>query len=175
MQLTEASAAFLTRVSGKVVYGSIVLEAVLGAFGEPLPGSPMIVISTTVALLVVLIPGAYSEWIAEHMQLGGLPSWSERLKGLAFGVRQRSWILAPLLIPLLFFGLATLGVVSQTSAYRITRVSLLGVLFFFGFVGARLSGAGVAGSALSAFIVTLVGFAAAQAKILAKLVQTLGG
>ena len=66
------------------------------------------------------------------------------------------------------------GLLSHTVAYALTRVALLGVLFFFGFAAARLSGAGLLGSVLSAVVVTLLGFVVARAKILAKLVQALG-
>ncbi len=174
MELREDTTAFLSRVSGKVVYGAIVLEALLGALGDPLPGSPVVLLSMMLSLVVVMVAGAYADWVGEYMEMRTLTSWDDRLKGLAPKVRQRSWILAPLLVPGALFGLAMFGLLSQTDAYALTRVALLGVLFVFGFAAARLSGAGLLGSVLSAVVVTLLGFVVARAKILAKLVQALG-
>lgn len=174
MELSEDTTAFLSRVSGKVVYGAIVLEALLGALSDPLPGSPIVLLSLTVSLLVVTVAGAYSDWVGEYMQMRTLASWGDRLNRLPPKVRQRSWILGPLLVPLAFFGMAMIGLLSQTDAHALTRLALLGVLFFFGFAAARLSGAGVVGSVVSAVVVTLLGYVVAQAKILAKLVQAFG-
>ncbi|MGB5192507.1 MAG: hypothetical protein WBN70_05970 [Polyangiales bacterium] len=174
MVLRDDTTAFLSRVSGKLVYGAIVLEALLGALGDPLPGSPIVLVSLMLSMAVVVIAGAYSDWVGEHMEMRMLTSWGDRLRGLGSIARGRSWILAPLLVPGTFFGLEIIGLLSHTGAYALTRVVLLGVLLFFGFAAARLSGAGVLGSTLSAAVVTLFGYVVAQAKILAKLVQALG-
>jgi hypothetical protein len=67
-----------------------------------------------------------------------------------------------------------MGTLSETGAYALTRVTLLALLLFFGFVAARLSGASVPRSLMSALMVTLLGYIVAQAKILATLAQGLG-
>lgn len=108
MELSEDTTAFLSRVSGRVVYGAIVLEALLGALSAPLPGSPIAQLSLTFSLLVVTLAGAYSDWVGEHMQTRMLTSWGDRLNRLAPKVRQRGWILGPLLVPVAFYGLAQL-------------------------------------------------------------------
>jgi hypothetical protein len=174
MKLSENTSSFLTRVSGKVVYGAIVLEALLGALSDPLPGSPTVMLSLALSLVVVVLAGGYADWVGESMEARTLASWGERLKELAPQLRQRSWVLAPLLVPLAFFGLAMVGVLSQRDAYALTRVVLLGVLFFFGFAAARLSGAGVVESVMHALVITLLGYVVVQAKILVKVVGALG-
>ena len=174
MALAEKNAAFLTRVSGKVVYGAIVLEALLGALSDPVPTSPIVLMSLALSLVVVTVAGAYSDWVGECMEKRTLTSWQERLSLLPTKVKQRIWILAPLAVPAVFFGLSLLGALPPKDANALTRIALLGVLFFFGFVAARLSGASVLGSLLSAVSVTLLGYVVARAKILAKFVGALG-
>ena len=174
MEQSEDTTAFLTRVSGKVVYGAIVLEALLGALSDPLRSNPTIVLGLVLSLTVIMIAGAYSDAIGEHMKMRARTSWRDRLGLFTSRMRERSWIVAPVLVPVLFFGLAMLGVLGQKEAYALTRAALLGVLFFFGFVASRLGGATVPESLLSAVVVTLLGYVVSQAKILAKLVQSLG-
>ena len=131
-------------------------------------------VSLALSLAVVTIAGAYSDWVGECMETRTVTSWQDRLSLLPPKVRQRGWILGPLAVPIVFFGLSMGGVLSPADANAMTRIALLGVLFFFGFVAARLSGAGIVGSLLSAFSVTLLGYVVARAKILAKFVGALG-
>lgn len=173
-RVSEDSTAFLIRVSGKVVYGAILLEALLGALSDPLPGSLTVWISMVVSLAVVTVVGAYADWVGDDMKRRALTSWRDRLGGLMARVRERSWVLAPLLIPALFFGLATIGVLSKSDAYALTRALLLGVLFFFGFLAARLGGATMLASLVSAAMVALLGYLVVQIKVVAKAVQALG-
>jgi len=174
MHLRQRTAAFLTRVSADVIYGAIVLEALLGALGDPLPGSLVILTSSTLSVAVVSFAGTYAKSIGKDMESRIVTPWRDRAKMLADVTFQRIWMLAPLSVLLVFFGLAMMGTLSETGAYALTRVTLLAVLLVFGFVAARLSGAGVPRSLMSALMVTLLGYIVAQAKILATLVQGLG-
>ena len=64
MERSDNTTAFLTRVSGKVVYGAIVLEALLGALSDPQPCSAIVLVSLAVSLAVVTVAGAYSDWVS---------------------------------------------------------------------------------------------------------------
>lgn len=163
--------AFLTRVSGKVVYGAILIEALLGMFNDPLPSSPIILISLLLSLAIVTLVGSYADWVGDDMKRRATPSWRDRLDGFAAQLRERAWVLAPWVIPAAFFGLAMTGLLSQSDAFALARLVLLGVLFFFGFLAARLGGATVLGSVVSALVVTLLGYVVAQVKVLAKAIQ----
>jgi hypothetical protein len=78
------------------------------------------------------------------------------------------------LVPVSFFTLASLGVIGQNTAFRLTERVLLFVLLFFGFLTRRLSG----GSLLQAFLIggaaALLGLIVVEIKLWAKYLPQIG-
>jgi hypothetical protein len=78
------------------------------------------------------------------------------------------------LVPITFFSLASLGIITQNTAFHLTESILLLVLLFFGFVTRRLSG----GSILQAFKIgaaaVLLGLIVVEMKLWAKYLPDVG-
>jgi len=58
---------FLTGVSGKLIYGTIITAAVIGALGFPLPGNITVIVTVLFSLLAVCLAHAYTHMISEDM------------------------------------------------------------------------------------------------------------
>ena len=138
MLLNPRTTEFLTRVSGKLLYGTIILMAVLGSLTYPLPNLTVIV-TVIASLFAVVLAKTYSDTVYDDMKLQRLTPWSDIVKLIL----KQGWVMAGAAVPIFFFGLALVGVITQTRASRLTEVVLLTLLAFFGFISRRLSGGSV--------------------------------
>ncbi len=170
MFLTTRQSDFLTRISSKVIYGAIVLGAVLGSISDPLPGNLRVIVTVYLSLHLVSIASAFAQSIDHDMATRTLTSWAEKGRMLL----KPGWITASTVVPIAFFGLALAGLISQESAAISTRYVLLAVLFFFGFVSRRLSGGAIPPSLMTGTSAALLGFVVVQLKVWTKYLPAFG-
>lgn len=162
---------FLTLISAKLLYGTIVLMAVLGSLSYyTLPSNLNIIVTVFFSLLAVALADTYAYTINEDMKYHRITPWRDRWKIFC----QRSWVMGSILVPITLFALAAFGIITQDTAYYFTENILLFVLLFFGFVTCRLSG----GSVLQAFIIgataVLLGMIVVEMKVWAKYLPKIG-
>ena len=129
MILSAKTTAFLTRVSGKLLYGTIILMAVLGSLSYPLQNLTVIV-TVLASLFGVVLAKTYADTVYDDMKLQRVTPWSDMGKLIL----KQSWVMGSAFVPIVFFGLALLGIITQARASRLTEIVLLVLLFFFGFV-----------------------------------------
>ena len=138
MLLSQRTTDFVTRVSGKLLYGTIILLVVLRSLSYPLRNLT-VVVTVLISLFGVVLAKTYSDTVYEDMKLKRVTPWSE----LARLTLKQGWVMGSSVVPVFFFGLALLGVITQTRALLLTEVVLLILLAFFGFISRRLSGGSV--------------------------------
>ena len=144
-----------SRQVARVVYGSIIGLALVVAL-EAHPPPPAAVIATLLGTAVaVALAELYSELVGfettrhrkarrtEVRELGA------DVGAVAFGIS----------FPAVFFLLAATDALQVETAFTIAKWTGLGLIGVYGYAGARLSGAGVAGSLLQAAAVALIGAA----------------
>jgi hypothetical protein len=170
MHLKTTTADFLTRVSADVIFGTIVLSAVIGSLIDPLPRNSTIIITTFFSLQVITWGKAYARKIGEDMADRLVAPWRDRWR-LFF---KPSWMMVSTAVPIVFFGSAELGLISQNIALLASEVMLLMVLLFFGFISRRLSGGGVMQSLVTGTCVMLFGYVAIQIKLWTRYLPTIG-
>lgn len=170
MLLNDSAIAFLTRVSADIIFGTIVLSAVLGSLSDPFPSNGAIILTTILSLQVISWGRAYAAKIRTDMEQRRVSPWSKRWR-LFF---QLNWMMVTTVVPFVFFGCAALGLITQHTAFLASEIVLLAILMFFGFVSRRISGGGVMLSVLTAAGVTLLGYIAIQVKVWSRHLPTLG-
>jgi len=163
MLLSQQTTDFLTRVSGKLLYGTIILLAVLGSLSYPLRNQT-VVITVLVSLFGVVLAKTYSDTVYDDMKLKRVTPWSE----LAQLTLKQSWAMGSCVVPVFFFGLALLGVITQARAVLLTEVVLLILLAFFGFISRRLSGGSVLQSIAIAAVAAAMGRLVVAVEVWAK-------
>lgn len=166
---SEDTASFLARISPKAIYGIIVQEALLGALRDPLPGNLTIMVSVVASVAAISLAGAYSQLIADDIVNRTVTPWNAPARMLLGLIFRPNWMLATTVVPVCFFGLAAVGVLTQKAAMGLTTWTFSGLLFLLGFLLARFSGARPFQSTLSGLMVALVGFVVIQVKMFAKL------
>lgn len=167
----EARAAdFFSRIAPDVLYGTILLAAVLGSLSDPLPRNLTIIITIYLSIQAVSWAKSYSMIIRKDMERSGYTPWAVQLRALA----RPSWTMASAALPVAFFGLAMLGVIGQETALLATRVALVVVLASFGFIARRIGGAGLASSLWAGSSVALLGYVVIQIKLWAKYLPQIG-
>jgi hypothetical protein len=137
----------------RVVYGSIIGLALVVAL-EAYPPGPGAVIAT-------LLGTAVAVGLAElYSELVGLEVTGHRRAGRA-EVRHLGADIAAVAIgiafPAVFFVLAAAGVLDDETAFTVAKWTGLGLIGLYGFVGARLAGAGLLASLIQASAVALIG------------------
>lgn len=170
MLLKERRGASLTHISAQVIYGIIVLDAVIGSLRDPLPGNLRIIITVFLTLQVISWAKAYAKSISEGSQFFRLTLWRDWLKILLLP----NWMTSCTAVPITFFGLSMLGVVPQKTALTATRAALLLLLLLFGFVAHRRRGGNVLQSVLSGIMVMLLGYVVMQIKLWTKYLPSIG-
>jgi hypothetical protein len=171
MLLSQLTSNFLTRISAKVIYGTIILGAVLGSLSDPLPERNLrVIVIVLLSLYLVSVANAYARIIDADMAARKATPWREKWKKLL----RPGWVMASTVIPVAFFALAATGLVSQFVAFRSTIYGLLSVLLFFGFISRRLCGGGAFQSLLSGFSLTMLGYVVVQAKLWTKYMPVFG-
>jgi hypothetical protein len=86
-----------------------------------------------------------------------------RTRGRVEGTRRRAiWsdtgaVFFGVAFPAVFFGLAAAGAIDTDTAFELAKWSGVGLIAFYGFCAARLSGAGLTSSAVKAVAAALIG------------------
>ena len=142
-----------SRQVSRVIYGAIVGLALVVAL-EDHPPSTAVVIGTLLSTAVaVALAELYSEVVGTSARL--------RRKIEAHRIRHvRDDVIAVAIgvaFPAVFFALSALGTIDLTTAFTVAKWSGLGLISFYGFCAARLSGAPLSSSLLQALAVGATG------------------
>ena len=170
MSLNQSAADFLARISAKVVDGTVILMAVLGSLSYSFPGNLAIIATVVVSLLAVALAHAYTETINYIMKARCIVPWRDMLP-IWF---KQTWVMVGALLPLTFFGLAAVGLLTQEKAFLLTEIALILVLFFFGFLSRRLIGGGWLRASSYGGIAVLLGLILVEMKLWAKYLPDMG-
>jgi hypothetical protein len=137
----------------RVIYGAIIGMALVVSL-EAHPPPPGVVAATLLATAVAVgLAEFYSDVIGSQTrnrrrvgreQAGHI---LEDVMAVAFGIA----------FPAVFFLLAVAGVLEPDTAFTVAKWSGLGLISFYGFIGGRLSGAGLWSSLLQAVAIAAVG------------------
>jgi VIT1/CCC1 family predicted Fe2+/Mn2+ transporter len=152
--LQRAIAAHLdSRQVSRVIYGAIVGLALVLAM-ERHPPSAAVVIGTLLATAVaVALAELYSEVVGTSARL------RHRIEGhrLRHALHDAVAVAIGVAFPVVFFGLAAAGAMELHTAFDVAKWSGLGLIGFYGFCAARLSGSSVPNSLLQATAVGALG------------------
>lgn len=170
MSLNISAADFLARISAKVVDGTVILMAILGSLSYSLPGNFAIIATVLVTLFAVALAHAYAETINYIMKARGTVPWRAMLP-VWF---KQTWVMVGAILPLTFFGLAAVGLITQEKAFRLTEIALIIVLFFFGFLSRRLIGGSWLRASSYGVIAVLLGLILVEIKLWAKYLPDMG-
>ena len=170
MLLGAPSIEFLTRITPRMIYGTIILGAVIGSLGSPLPRNIVVIATVFVSLQAVSIANAYAQTIRDDMATRRVTPWRSKWKVLL----TPSWVMGSTTVPITCFGLAMLGVIDQDAALRATKAGLIAILASFGYIARRLSGAPMLPSIWSGAMVALLGYAVVQIKLWTKFLPEIG-
>ncbi len=170
MLLGAPSIEFLTRITPRMIYGTIILGAVVGSLGSPLPRNVVVIVTVFVSLQAVSIANAYAQTIRDDMAGRQVTPWRSKWKVIF----TPSWVVGSTAVPIACFGLAMLGVIGQDTALRVTKVGLIVILAASGFVARRLSGARVLPSIWAGAMVALLGYGVVQIKLWTKYLPEIG-
>ena len=137
----------------RVVYGSIIgLAIVVGLEAHP-PGAGAVIATLLGTALAVSLAELYSELVGLQVRGHRRAVKAERRHLLAdigavtFGVA----------FPAVFFLLAAAGTVDEDAAFTIAKWTGLGLIGFYGFIGARVAGSGLLVALAQASVVALIG------------------
>ena len=161
---------FLARISAKVVDGTVILMAILGSLSYSLPRNFAIMATVLVTLLAVALAHGYAETINYIMKARRVIPWRAMLPVWL----KQFWVMIPALLPLIFFGSAALGLMTQVRAFRLTEFALIFVLFFFGFLSRRLVGGSWVRSSSYGGLAVLLGLVLVEMKLWAKYLPDIG-
>lgn len=171
MLLSTRASEFLTRIAAKVIYGTIILGAVLGSLSDPLPERNLrVIIIVCLSLYLVSVANAYARIIDADMAKRTATPWRDKWRALL----RPGWVMSSTAVPVAFFTLAASGLISQLTAFRSTIYALLFVLFFFGFISRRLCGGRIPASFVAGGSLMLLGYVVVQAKLWTKYLPEFG-
>jgi hypothetical protein len=151
-----------TRQVARVIYGAIIGLALVVALEHHPPPAGAVVATLVGTAVAVGLAELYSDVIGfevrtrrriPHEQLAELV---EDVIAAAFGVA----------FPAVFFVLAGLGAMELETAFETAKWTGLGLIAFYGFCAARLSGGTLYGSLLAGLMVSLIGAALIALKAL---------
>jgi hypothetical protein len=145
--------ALLKRISAKVTDGTIILMALLGSLTYSVSDDRAVIVVLGSSLFAIALTHAFAATMKEEMTQQRILPWRER--GVIFA--DQAWVMSATLVPILFYSLALLGVITQANAFRLTEILLAGVLFGFGFLSRQLSGGGVLRSSSYGAVIVVLG------------------
>ena len=169
MLLEERTLDRLTRIAPKLIYGTIIVYALIGSLSNPLPRSPRVVLTVFLSLLGVSVANAYAQRIHEEMATRSVTPWRRRWRSIL----KPSWVMTSAAVPITSFGFATLGWIGPETALTATQVGLFVLLVLFGFVARRMSGGRILASILTGAALGLFGHVIGQIKVWTKYLPTL--
>ncbi len=65
--IVSPRAAALSRVSAKIIYGTIVVAAVVGSLSDPLPSNLTVMLTVSLSLLAIMLANTYASSINEDI------------------------------------------------------------------------------------------------------------
>jgi hypothetical protein len=122
---------------GRVIYGAIIGMALIVVLEAHPPGPGSVVAALVATALAVALAELYSDVVATETRTRRriarehLHEIAEDAAAVAFGV----------MFPAVFFVLAAAGAMETDTAFRIAKWSGVGLIGFYGFSAARLTGA----------------------------------
>jgi len=142
-----------SRAVAHVIYGAIIGLAVVVALEDHPPGAWQTAVILVGTALAVGLAEVYSEAVGAEVRtrrriaFGQVRALAGEALAVAFGAG----------FPAFFFVAAALSALSVESAFTLARWSGLGLICFYGFVGARLSGASMRRAVPEALAVGAIG------------------
>jgi len=137
----------------RVIYGSIIGLALVVALEAHPPPAGAVVATLVGTSIAVGMAELYSELIGLQVSARRRARPAERRElGADIGA-----VMAGVAFPALFFLLATAGAFDDETAFTVAKWTGLGLIALYGFVGARVSGAGAPRALLQASAVALIG------------------
>jgi hypothetical protein len=137
----------------RVVYGAIIGLALVVALESHPPPPGAVIASLLGTGVAVALAEVYSETLGmevrSHRRVEGARRraiWTDTI-AVVFGVT----------FPAVFFVLAAAGAADTDTAFELAKWSGLGLIAFYGFCAARLSGAGLAAATVKAVAAALIG------------------
>ena len=170
MLLNTSAADFLARISAKVVDGTVILMAVLGSLSYSFPRNLSIIATVIVTLLAVTLAHTYAETINLILKARRIVPW-QALVPILF---KQAWVMVAAFIPIISFGLAAAGLITTDKAFRITEISLIIILFSFGFLSRRLIGGGLIRAMSYGVVAVSLGLILVEIKLWAKYLPDIG-
>jgi len=160
----------MTDAAPKLIYGSIVLSAVISPLRSPPPYGLIVIALSVVSLYAIAIAGTYAEIIRNDMVRQEVTPWPVKYR-LLF---KPTWVMAASVVPVVCFSLAMLNVIKPEVALAATKGLLIFLLVFFGFIARRLCGGGWLISIGAGLMVGLLGFVVIQIKVWIKYLPDIG-
>ena len=160
---------FIARISNRVIYGTILVGAMIGSFSDPLPTNLRIIVYVFLSLQIICVAHAYANMIGEDLVTHRVRPWRESKM-----VFRPNWMMASTVVPITFFGLASLGLVTQSTALAATKAVLLMSVLFFGYASRRLSGRGVFSSVSEGMLLTLLCYVLIKIKVWTRYLAAIG-
>jgi len=153
----------LQAISGRLVYGTVVILATLLAVGIAGPTVIDEMGAIVLATLAVVFAEFYSEVVGATIRERRSLTHKELM---TLGTELGTLVLAAA-PPLLVTGGAALGLYSPTTAISVSIWLLVALLFAFGFAAGRMSGRSLIGSTVGAAVLLLIGLAMVLVKYMA--------
>jgi hypothetical protein len=142
-----------TRHVARVVYGSIIVLALIVALQDHPPAAPAVLALTLSTAVAVAVAELYSDVLGTEVRTRrpvdrrSLTEIVHDAAAVGFGVA----------FPAVYFVLATVGAMKIDTALRISKWTGLGLIVFYAFCAGRLAGNGVVRSLVRAGCVGAVG------------------
>jgi hypothetical protein len=137
----------------RVIYGSIIGLALVVSLENHPPKAGLVVASICATALAVGLAELYSDIVGAETRTHARPertrvrTFAKEASAAAFGIG----------FPAVFFILAAAGALELATAFTIAKWSGLGLIGFYGFFGARLSGRTLPAAIFHAVAVGLIG------------------
>jgi len=141
-----------SRQVARVLYGSIIGLALVVALEAHPPSSAAITASLLATAIAVGLAELYSEYVGTETRTHARVD--RRQLGVIFD--EVLAVAAGIAFPAIFFVLAALGVLDRDAAFTIAKWSGLGLITAYGFVAARVTGAGFVHSIYRASIAGVI-------------------
>lgn len=170
MILKGRTVAILTEAAPKLIYGSIVLSAIIAPLRNPPPYGLVVIALSVVSLFAINLAGTYADIIRGDMVRQEITPWRVKWRILF----KPNWVMASSIVPVFCFGLTMLNIIKPETALAATKGLLIFILVFFGFLARRLCGGGWWISIYAGFMIGLLGFVVVQIKVWIKYLPDIG-
>ena len=144
--------------------------AVLGSLSYSFPSNLSIIATVFVTLLAVTLAHTYAETINLIMKARRIVPW----RALVPILFKQSWVIVAAFIPMIVFGLAAIGLITPDIAFQITEISLIIILFLFGFLSRRLVGGSLIRAISYGVVAVILGLILVEIKLWAKYLPDIG-